>query len=336
METYIRPNLPNMLALNKKKVNRSFIKFFVLSAVLFVICLGYLHWLIKDITIKVDGQIIKRYTMTDNVDQILKKTRIKINDQDIVTPGLSNPLKHGTVINIKRAVPVEIVLAGNSRNLKTAQSSVKAFLAKENIELASTDRIIPKDSTKITPNMKITIIRVNNSIEAKNVEIPYAVEKVVDNNIEVGFTKYIQSGEKGIEKQLIKITFEDGKETKRELISTEKIKASRNQIVAVGGLKVVSRGGNALNFKRTAIMTATGYSYTGHNTAVGITPHRGVVAVDPRVIPLGSRLYIENYGYATAADTGGAIKGNIIDLFFETNAEAQKWGRRSVKIYILE
>ena len=64
--------------------------------------------------------------------------------------------------------------------------------------------------------------------------------------------------------------------------------------------------------------------------------------MDPRVIPLGTRLYIEtvgnapDYGYAVAADTGGSIKGNVIDLFYETRREALNWGRRNVRVYILE
>lgn len=68
----------------------------------------------------------------------------------------------------------------------------------------------------------------------------------------------------------------------------------------------------------------------------------GRVAVDPRVIPLGTRMYIETadgsliYGYAVAADTGGAIKGNIVDLYFNTYQECVNFGRRAVKVYILD
>ena len=62
----------------------------------------------------------------------------------------------------------------------------------------------------------------------------------------------------------------------------------------------------------------------------------GVVAVDPRVIPLRTRLYVEGYGPALAADVGAAIKGNRIDVFFETVDEALRYGRRQVNVYILE
>ena len=70
-------------------------------------------------------------------------------------------------------------------------------------------------------------------------------------------------------------------------------------------------------------------------TATGIRAERGVVAVDPKVIPLGSKLYIVGYGFALAADTGPSIKGNKIDLYYETLSEARKFGRQNVKVYLL-
>ena len=87
-------------------------------------------------------------------------------------------------------------------------------------------------------------------------------------------------------------------------------------------------------------MRATAYlptdgSATG-TTAMGIPATYGIVAVDPRVIPLGTRVYIPGYGEALAADTGGAIKGYKIDLCMESYSQAMRFGRRDVTVYILE
>jgi len=68
----------------------------------------------------------------------------------------------------------------------------------------------------------------------------------------------------------------------------------------------------------------------------GVMPYVGGVAVDPKVVPLGTDLFVEGYGYAKAVDTGGLIKGNRIDVFLETSKECYNWGRRNVKVYILE
>jgi len=71
-------------------------------------------------------------------------------------------------------------------------------------------------------------------------------------------------------------------------------------------------------------------------TASGMHVQPGVIAVDPRLIPLGTHVYVKGYGYSIAADTGGAIKGRRIDVYMETLSQAYQWGRRSVKVYILD
>lgn len=84
----------------------------------------------------------------------------------------------------------------------------------------------------------------------------------------------------------------------------------------------------------TIIFEATAYTWTGCRTATGIWPSRGTIAVDPRVIPLGTELHIEGYGPAVAADTGGAIQGQRIDLYMDTKHECLQWGRRKVEVQI--
>jgi 3D (Asp-Asp-Asp) domain-containing protein len=92
---------------------------------------------------------------------------------------------------------------------------------------------------------------------------------------------------------------------------------------------------SSLNAVKSFTVEATAYTYTGNPTATGVYPREGLIAVDPRVIPLGTQVYVEGYGYAVAADTGGAIKGNIIDVFFPSLKRCLDWGRRPVTIYIL-
>lgn len=82
------------------------------------------------------------------------------------------------------------------------------------------------------------------------------------------------------------------------------------------------------------VLEATAYTHTGNPTRTGVMPSRGMVAVDPKVIPLGSKVYVEGYGWATATDTGGDIQGNRIDLFMETEAECWEFGRKNLKIVV--
>jgi len=93
----------------------------------------------------------------------------------------------------------------------------------------------------------------------------------------------------------------------------------------------VSRGA-----ERVMMMESTAYTWTGQQTASGTWPAVGTVAVDPQVIPLGTRLWIEGYGEAVALDTGGAVKGNIIDIYLPTEDQCWQWGRRMVEVRILD
>lgn len=83
-------------------------------------------------------------------------------------------------------------------------------------------------------------------------------------------------------------------------------------------------------------MEATAYTWTGNRTASGTIPHIGTVATDPKVIPTGTKLYIEGYGDAVAEDTGSAIKGNHIDLYMDSRDECLQFGRRTIEVEVKE
>ena len=109
-------------------------------------------------------------------------------------------------------------------------------------------------------------------------------------------------------------------------------------LVAVLGGAVAASGGSALgqpadNAPYRLKVDAVAYYLPG-KTALGVPVRKGVVAVDPRLIPLGTRLHIPGYGPGLAADVGTAIKGRIIDLWFPSTAAARQWGRRTVTITV--
>ena len=107
-----------------------------------------------------------------------------------------------------------------------------------------------------------------------------------------------------------------------------------------GNLNTITTTTSNQSYLKTLTMNATAYCETGSKTATGVWPTRNsngvsTVAVDPNVIPLGTKLYIEGYGYAIAADTGGAIKGNKIDLYMNSNSECINFGRPNVTVHIV-
>lgn len=129
-------------------------------------------------------------------------------------------------------------------------------------------------------------------------------------------------------------------------LTTENIKPDQKLTVAAPVKKEKSKTPSRSNDKVTKEFTVSASAFTANcNGCSGITssginlkknPDAKVIAVDPSVIPIGTKVHVEGYGYAVAADKGSAIKGNKIDVFFPTTSEAYKWGRKNVTIKILE
>lgn len=170
--------------------------------------------------------------------------------------------------------------------------------------------------------------------------IPHSVSYEVSRTIASGRTMPKNKGKDGTLITTYKITFVNGKPVSKVALSQKRIEPV-NEVVVMGKPTFnVSR--SSFNRKKTISMSATGYDTSPQTlpgssgrTATGMPARFGVVAVDPRVIPLGTYVYVDGYGFAIAADTGGAIKGNKIDLCFDSRRESMAWGRRTVKVHVL-
>lgn len=167
---------------------------------------------------------------------------------------------------------------------------------------------------------------------------------VYEFNRSVGLGRIVKavSGKEGSITKVFKVTKVDGKVMSKDLVREEKVPAVNTTYhIGKGGYQS-SRGATSFNKVRTIKMRASAYEpgprsngkWAG-TTALGIPPRYGIVAVDPRFIKLGTLLYVEGYGFAYAADTGGAIKGDRIDLCFATEAQCQRFGRKVVTVHVL-
>ena len=148
---------------------------------------------------------------------------------------------------------------------------------------------------------------------------------------------------KGVPGEVIKtysVVYRDGKPVSKTLVSTEK-KPPVDELVHMGTHGYTP---SRHKFTRRKVMTMTATAYdpspqtipgTTGRTATGMYATYGIIAVDPRVIKLGTLCYVEGYGFAIAADTGGAIKGNKIDLCFDHRSTALRFGRKKVRVHVL-
>lgn len=213
----------------------------------------------------------------------------------------------------------------------------KAFL--QNPVILGDSTPSPTESMPIQP--VTTQSSFSEKLEGQTELIPKKVVFEDDPETEIGEEKVLEEGSNGKKVRIIKITLnKDGSEFDREVISLETTPAIDKKILR--GTKIVWRilqtpDGEIKYWKKMRVY-ATHYDARcpGCNewTAIGIRAGKGVIAVDPKVIKLRSKVYIPGYGVAVAGDTGGAIKGNIIDLGFD-DARTAGWSAKFVDIYLL-
>jgi|SRR3989344_5488353 len=174
----------------------------------------------------------------------------------------------------------------------------------------------------------------------KREPIPSPIQEIKDENLELGEYIIVNEGREGEKISTIKITFFQGKKFAQERLS-QKI-ANPTPKVIKKGTKVIWKelqtSQEVVNYWKKLTVWTTSYDKNclgcNETTATGLKAGYGVVAVDPKVIPLGSKIYIPGYGFAVAGDTGGAIKGTVVDLGFD-DVKLGWWKARYVDIYLL-
>ncbi|KGM95104.1 hypothetical protein Z968_09885 [Clostridium novyi A str. 4552] len=329
----------------------------VFVSVLVALCatLGVLISMEKSVNIVVDGKETSVMTYKSNVAAILNKNNVVLGPKDIVEPDLQSNVKTGDTIKIRKAMSIQLAVGSDIKTILTAANTVGDMLSQEKITLGKEDKIsVPKEK-EIKDGDKISITRVSTKVEKKLQPIEFATEVKKDNSLKDGTRKVVQEGKAGQREINEKVIYENGKLISREVVNQAIVQQPTTKVIAMGTLKEqpqrLSRGGS-VNHSKMYRMRATAYtasySDTGKGpgdsgfgiTASGTRVRRSAggystVAVDPRVIPLGTKLYIEGYGYAIAEDTGGAIKGNKIDLYFNSDSQVSSWGVRYVNVYIV-
>ena len=303
-------------------------------AVLFFIC-GY-AWAKKTVVLVVDGKETTVQVFCATVGGVLEKQGIALLEKDEVTPSPDTPLKDWMTVTVNRAVDLSITVDGNEIAARTRGATVKDVLTEYMISLGAEDEVSPVQEAPVTPDMKICVDRVRTVTEVCEIPVDYETKNRYTVNMPQGSTRVAQEGQEGAERQTWQIVYKNDREINRQLASQEVISPPTDKIIMVGSGMVVSRGGEDIRYSEVREMVASGYTHSGYNTASGVYPHYGVVAVDTSNIPMGTKMYVEGYGYATARDRGGAIKGNRIDLFFESHSEAMSWGVRKVNVYFFD
>ncbi len=286
-----------------------------------------------------DGHTERVTTAARTVAELLAERGVAVGPFDLVVPSVEAPLQDGMRVTVFRAVPVMVTADGVTREVPVVGRTVADALARAGVSLGERDRVTPGLWEEIRSGDHVRVVRVREETVVRRQAVPHrTVNRLVPAYVPHP-PKVLQEGQDGLVEHVYRLVYEDGRLVRKEKVSTRVVRQARPRVVRVGRGYVPSRG--ELARRPSLVVLATAYApHHGRGvdgvTATGLPARRGVVAVDPRVIPLGSVVYVEGYGVALAADTGGAVRGNRVDLCFDTPREAYRWGRRTVRVYILQ
>ncbi|HYM15629.1 MAG TPA: ubiquitin-like domain-containing protein [Dehalococcoidia bacterium] len=294
-------------------------------------------------TVDEDGHEIVSSSSRPTVAQALREAGLTVGPGDRVTPDLQAPLVTDTRIELLHAKAVTVTLPNDHQVIYTFERTVGDALRSANIALPAGAFTEPPLETAVSPGMSVRVVQLSAS---RSVEREYVANRTVykvDPNLAPGETRAV-AGHDGVRVRRYDVAYVNGHEVSRTLLDESYDPPPVDTIVFYPPQRGAGDAPGSLQVARTLNVYATWYNAAssgrsssdpayGH-TATGAIVTYGIVAVDPTVIPLGTKMFIPGYGYAVAADTGGAVKGYIIDLGYPDGVTVD-WRSKWLDIYIL-
>lgn len=321
-----------------------------------------------DVAVYDEGELVASVNVAGTVGVALEKAGVKLKSGDRLNYGQDVGITEDMKIEIDRAFPVKINVGGEEKTVNITGGTVEDVINEAGINLGQYDKISKKMSNKVSGKTSITIQRIEYRTETKTVKTDFKTKVEYDDSMYEDQRKIKKNGVKGKSINEYKYKIVDGEIVETEILSSKTVKEPVTQVI-VRGTKVRSTGftgasvksgkviselkppfeiplnknGRPVNYKKVITGKATAYC-TGTTTSTGAPAMPGRVAVDPREIPYGTKMYIVssdgkwNYGYCIASDTGGFIynSNTVVDLYIRGYNNCRNFGRRNVDIYILE
>ncbi|RUT27711.1 DUF348 domain-containing protein [Paenibacillus zeisoli] len=318
----------------------------------------------KNIYLVADGNTQSTGTPETKPDQVLEQQEANLNAEGQGSLSLSGTFQDGNQLFIDRVVPVKVTADGvTSQHLTTAEN-VQEAISKLGVSVSSEDKVYPSLNSPIQSDLHIRIVRVDRHTLKRTESIPYTFVKTSDPSLEKGKTKLVQKGHTGVVVQEIEKVYQDGQLVSKRLVNKSVEKQPSTKVLAVGtkpktqvlaasidrsnqAVKIsqnnsVKKGGVQFKYKKVLKnVSLTAYSSEesgiGTKTASGARVSEGrTIAVDTSVIPMGWWVYIEGVGFRKAEDTGSAIKGNKIDVYYDSLKAANNFGRKKGRtVYVI-
>lgn len=307
-------------------------------------------------TVSADGREAKvTVYYGDTVAEALSAAGVSLKEFDTVTPGKTNILTGNETIAVKRYHDVTVLFDGTRKTVVVPDGTVADALKAAGVTLGGEDVATPAPEAALVNDMQVTVQRVSYQEVTTTEAVAFETVKKEDSSMTKGATKVETEGREGVRTIVTREKWVDGERVETEEISNEITQEPVAKVVRVGtkprvaGQAIVGgngtlidQNGNPVSYSK--VITGKCSAYTGGGyCSTGAPAAFGRVAVNPNVIPYGTRLYICSpdgrivYGYAVAADTGGAcMRGTIVcDLYYDTLSECAQIGVRNMNIYIL-
>lgn len=339
--------------------NRLFIRIYVsvMTVMLLASVMALLTQSVKAHTYTItDGDRVVTWTSFEtDPAEVLEKAGMALEDQDTYTTSAT---EEGTAITVTRAEDVTVHYHGQTMKTSANGETAGELLERLGLELSGEDMVCPGLEEPVSGGMEITVDRVVTRQERTAVTIPHEVCRCTDDALPEGVQQVLLEGNDGELLRTAEVTYKNGIETKRQVLAETVTKLPVTEIIRQGAgeekenpVPVIGDGyirlptGEVLTYTDTATVRATAYTQTDPGcdgiTATGTNVRRGTVAVDPRYIPYGTRMFIQTvsgsyiYGIAVAEDCGGDIKGDRVDLYMPTYEACREFGRRVCTVYFL-
>ncbi len=303
--------------------------------------------------------------LATGIDEALAKLPASDKDYEIVE--VSNGL-FSTTVNIAYLHPLTVRSGGSETTYTVREGKLSEALNSIGITLDAEDTLSLSPDTYIKDATTVDFTDIEYATETQNVAIPYETDVVYSDWYDTN-TSFVTAGKAGTKTITSRVKYVNGiavetvvlseKITEYAIDKTTVYGTSAPQYAISGSVQaddvpciskldapdnlLLDSEGKPFQYASKKTLRATAYTHTGNRMATGKYPTPGYIAVDPKEIPYGTKMYIVSadgkyvYGYAIAADTGGFIKGTRtdVDLFLDSEAQCKKFGRRDIVVYFL-
>ena len=283
------------------------------------------------------GSEHKIQTPARTVGEALQEANVQLYLADRITPALTTPLEPGMTITVEQSVPINIDVDGRTIRTRTLRSQVGEVLNDLGVALVGQDYTQPAIDAPVQQDSTVKVVRVREEVLVEQEAIPYETVKIADSGMALDIST-VKDGENGIQQKRTVIRYENEQEVARNTDPNFVVlKSPVNKEYRYGTNVVVhtlDTPNGPIEYWRKIRAYATSYSAATSGTpktarwygvtATGLPMGKGIVAVDPSVISLGSKLYVPGYGVGLAGDTGGGIRGKWLDLGYDDN-NLQGW-----------